>query len=303
MRISFLFVLLLVSSSGTYVSANQNLSPETVVAKVNGQEIAAKALQLDFFLKQLSAANAPLSREQLIEQLIDRELMRQFLARRKIVADKILLEQQLSVIRRLVEMKGDDFNTVLQAAGLSVESLEQMLALQIAWKTYLTATLAESRIKEYWTAHKPFFDGTQVTASQIFLNLNGDDPSTSRNMLEQQLSLLRSQILNEELSFADAARKYSQSPSATKGGDLGTFEGFGSVADEIARQALQLQPGEISQPFQSSLGMHLVYVRDRQPGERSLEDARPKVVERLSALLWEEQVARERKTARIQIIK
>ncbi len=274
---------------------------EKIIATVNSRKITGRELQLDFFLKQLSASSVSPTKETLIEQLIDRELIRQFLVKRKVKADSILLEQQMKMIRRLVEKKESDLKTVLVAVGLDEESLEEMLSLQIAWKIHVTKTLTEKRIHEYWNEHKSQFDGTEVIASQIFKKLPSDASNEDVATAKQELTELRKRIVAGEITFAAAAKENSDSPSASKGGSLGTFEYAGMVAESIAITAFGMQPGDVSKPFRSRFGLHLLSVEKRVEGELSLEDARSLVVKEISSVMWKEQVARERKTARIRI--
>jgi parvulin-like peptidyl-prolyl isomerase len=101
-------------------------------------------------------------------------------------------------------------------------------------------------------------------------------------------------------SFAEAARQHSTSPSARQGGDLGYFRFQGRMPAAIAAVAFALPVGEISQPFRSSFGAHLVTVTDRKPGDLSLEDVRADVLEAVSRALWDDQVRQERAGAAIE---
>ena len=68
----------------------------------------------------------------------------------------------------------------------------------------------------------------------------------------------------------------------------------------FADAAFELKDGEISSPFRTQFGVHLVTVTGRKPGDLSLEDARDRVLARLSDELWRETVAAERKQAAIE---
>ncbi|MEX0727236.1 MAG: peptidyl-prolyl cis-trans isomerase, partial [Planctomycetaceae bacterium] len=72
------------------------------------------------------------------------------------------------------------------------------------------------------------------------------------------------------------------------------------MAKEITQTAFRLQPGELSEPFHSPFGVHLIVVTDRQPGQLSLEDVRAQVLEELGQNLWSETVARLQEDADIK---
>ena len=67
-------------------------------------------------------------------------------------------------------------------------------------------------------------------------------------------------------SFEDLARKYSMGPSAPKGGNLG-YQQRGSLVPPYEAAALQLAPGEISDPVESEFGFHLIQLISRRGNE------------------------------------
>lgn len=278
-------------------------TPAHILVTVNGKSITSADLQLDFYLMQLEASPTLLSREELLQRLIDRELVRQFLTQRKISAEPQLLEQRLNVVRRLVAMKGDELPAVLAKIGLDEAALQEMLALQIAWNRYLTTTLTESRIQKHWQAQREQFDGTQVAADQIFKRVDRRATEAESAAAQRSLQSLKAEIERGTVTFAAAARQHSESPSGAQGGNLGLIEYHGDVAPEIAQAAFATPVGQLSEPVRSPYGWHLVQVRERITGELSLEDARPVLLANLSEVLWQEQVTRLRSTARIEFPK
>ena len=74
--------------------------------------------------------------------------------------------------------------------------------------------------------------------------------------------------------FADLARDYSQDPgSAARGGDLGFF-GRGQMVLEFDRAAFALEQDQISEPFLSPFGWHIVKAGERQKDESGAERLR-----------------------------
>ena len=70
--------------------------------------------------------------------------------------------------------------------------------------------------------------------------------------------------------FAELARVYSEGPSGPQGGDLGYF-GRGAMVDEFDEVAFGLEIGEISEPFKTSFGYHIVKVEDRKTENGELQ--------------------------------
>ncbi|MFP3873177.1 MAG: peptidylprolyl isomerase [Thiohalophilus sp.] len=100
----------------------------------------------------------------------------------------------------------------------------------------------------------------QTRARHILIRPN---QLTSNSEARQRLARLRERIVEGE-SFADLARAHSDdTSSAADGGSLG-WVSPGSMAPRFEEEMNKLQTGQISQPFQSRIGWHLVEVLSRR---------------------------------------
>ncbi len=63
--------------------------------------------------------------------------------------------------------------------------------------------------------------------------------------------------------FAELAKVHSDDPSSTRGGDLGWLSP-GDTVPEFERTMNQLRENEVSQPFQTTFGWHLMQVQERR---------------------------------------
>lgn len=276
---------------------------DDVVATVNGQPIRRNDVQLDFFLRQLPDSATPEQRRQLLERLVDRQLIRQFLRDRKVEPPEARLDRDLHALRRVLEQADDPLDKILKELRLNEQAVREMLALPLAWQAHVEQVLTDSRLSEFWNEHRHRFDGTRVRAAQIVKTLPPEAEEAQWTAAEQQLAELREKIAAGDLVFAEAAREHSDSPSGKQGGDLGEFEhSDGRVAKVISRVSFSLEPGAVSQPFRTRFGVHLVLVTERTPGELSLEDVRDQVVRDISRRMWDEQVRQERSRAEIEFL-
>jgi peptidyl-prolyl cis-trans isomerase SurA len=80
--------------------------------------------------------------------------------------------------------------------------------------------------------------------------------------VRERLSKLRERIL-AGADFGEMARQNSEDSSASKGGDLGWISAGDTVPD-FERMVNSLKPGEVSEPFQTPFGWHLVQVLERR---------------------------------------
>jgi peptidyl-prolyl cis-trans isomerase SurA len=86
---------------------------------------------------------------------------------------------------------------------------------------------------------------------------------TSEADARRRLADLRERIVTGGADFAELARLHSADGSASRGGDLDWLFA-GDTVPEFERVMNTLKPGEISQPFKSPFGWHLVQVLERR---------------------------------------
>lgn len=277
-----------------------DVSPETVLVTVNGQAITQAQMEAEYLMRQTPAEARESVREAVIEDLIDRALIAVFLSKRKIAAPERELESQLALVKRLAGPQEADSAAVLARLGLTESSLREHLALPLAWKVYVRRTVTDEQVRAWFAEHRAEFDGTEVRASQIVITVRESADADAWANAEKLLRDVRADIVAGKQTFADAARMYSTSPSGKQGGDLGFFAYRGRLPVEVSAVAFALQPSEISEPFRTQFGVHLVTAVERKPGDLSLEDARAEVLAQMSSEMWQKQAAWERAGARIE---
>jgi peptidyl-prolyl cis-trans isomerase SurA len=87
-----------------------------------------------------------------------------------------------------------------------------------------------------------------------------------KNITKGQLIDLRNRILAGE-DFGKLAREFSDDPSVTgNNGNMG-WVGRGRMVPEFEAMAFKLKPGEISMPFETSFGFHIMQLLERRGNE------------------------------------
>ncbi len=89
------------------------------------------------------------------------------------------------------------------------------------------------------------------------------------------------QLLLDGADFAEVARKNSTCPSRQQGGDLGWF-GAGTMVKEFEDHAYALKDGEISKPFQTRFGWHIVQRLETRE-EETYEQAKPAILKAMES--------------------
>jgi len=118
----------------------------------------------------------------------------------------------------------------------------------------------------------------QTHARHILIKPNElQDDATVRQKLES----IRDRIVNKGENFAAVASVVSEDPgSAADGGDLG-WSNPGSFVPEFEAQLAQLQPEEISQPFRTQYGWHIIQLLGRRQFDSTADIIRQRAFNQL----------------------
>jgi len=139
----------------------------------------------------------------------------------------------------------------------------------LQWIAYAQQHVSDADLQRYYNEYRDFFDRVTVRASHIVLRVPPAASEGERGAARAKLTALRAQIVGGKTEFAAAAKAYSQCPSASDGGDVGTFPRKFVVDENFARAAFALKPGEVSGVVQTDFGLHLIKVTERKPGQPS----------------------------------
>ena len=110
-------------------------------------------------------------------------------------------------------------------------------------------------------------------------------------------------LLNEGSDFTQLALRLSQDPATRfEGGDLGYFT-LDGIIPEFSRLANSMQVGDISQPFQTQFGWHVMEVLDKRiQSVPSLTDMRPDIARFLTSKSLNDLVSDLEKKFSVEII-
>ncbi len=294
------FLSLLFCVAPLRVVAQKDAVSKEVIVNVNKNVITQG--DVDFFMlsRNIPAEQQEKSRKKTIEILIDRRLMSDFLAKRKVTVSPKEIDTKVTRIHNLIRKKGDDPQKVLKKMGLSKKRLREEIQLPLLWGREAREIITDTQLRKYYKKYQHEFDGTKIRAKHIFIALKKEATEEDVQQAEQKLLDIRKKIEAGDITFAMAAKQYSESPSKKEGGDVGLIRYRGEMPKSFCLVAFQLKVNEISQPVRTSFGWHLITVTKIKKGDISLEDVRSVVFNRLAAELWDELVKQQRKKATIK---
>lgn len=273
-----------------------------VTALVNGDPIYVAELEANYQAMasrwRLDAARADRSKAELLDQLVNRRLVLLALERAGNFVDPGELDKQMEDVRAKIRQERQvTLEQYAQMKGVTVDSLRKELIWRLGWSRYLDRHLA-NELEEYFNRHRKDLDGTEVRASHILLR--PEKYNETPTQLVARAKKIRREIESGQITFEDAAQKYSAGPSRAQGGDLGYFQRRGAMLDDFSKTAFELEKGDISQPLTTVFGTHLIRVTDIKPGTRQWTEVIPQIRTLAAADLFEQYAKQERTKAKIE---
>lgn len=235
--------------------------------------LAKSPAQQAMFLPPGGAAN--MADKDLLEVLIMNKLIGKEVETQGIKAKDDDIDSYVERIKNQSRIDDEQFKAALATQGMTMEAYRQQVAGEIERALLVNREIGShvnvtpEDIERYYKANSAdYAQAEQVRVRHIFLPLSAGDAQT----LLAQMEDIRKRAAGGE-DFGALADQHSKGPGVGQGGDLGYFK-KGQMSEEIDNVAFSLKPGEISQPFRTSTGVHLIKVEEHtQPGQMTLDKA------------------------------
>jgi peptidyl-prolyl cis-trans isomerase C len=306
-RVLTLAAVLLVSPNLIGMNPPEPTAAREIAATVNDESISVA--ELDALLSAslpaipITDAQRQQLRAALLEDLIDEKVLRQFLAKNAPKVGPAELDAQMTALKGQLVKENRTVADFLKQTGQTEAQLRAEWAVQIQLANYAKCEATDEKLKAYYAQNRDHFDKVEVRVSHIVLRVGKNAPAIERATAKEKLQAIRAEIVGGKTSFAAAAKKYSQCPSALKGGDLGFIRRRGLPEEEpIARAAFTLKVGMVSDVIETVHGVHLLTVTERKPGITSeLEKCVVEVLEAYTEEVRAQLVKKLRGEARIRV--
>lgn len=145
--------------------------------------------------------------------------------------------------------------------------------------------VSEEELKAYYDGHgQDFKKAEEVRAQHILIKVPEKAGPEAEEKAKATIREIQDKLGKGE-SFATLATQYSEDPgSKARGGDLGFFK-RGRMVPEFEAVAFTIPVGQVSEPFRSKFGFHLLKVNEKNP-EQMQEFG--EVKEKIETLLMEQ---------------
>ncbi|MBC7856958.1 MAG: peptidylprolyl isomerase [Pirellulaceae bacterium] len=295
-------LLLVIGLGVTAPDEKPAAGPAHVAVTVDNEAIGAGEVEREIALalkgQKLAGEALARLRKHALEQVIDRHLVLRYLQTNKQAASKEDVDFALARLVRQLKAKDKPLADHLKTIGMSEAELRQELLWKISWARYVEARTADENLKKYFDMHRSDFDGSELKVAHILLTVPAGDDAKLQTAL-QTAAAIREEITSSKVTFADAAKKHSQAPTAKGGGNIGGIRRREPMPEEFSRAAFALKKGEVSQPVVTAFGVHLIHAHEIIPGQRTWEDCREELRPAVTLYLFRWIAEKERKGAKV----
>jgi parvulin-like peptidyl-prolyl isomerase len=194
-----------------------------------------------------------------LKQLIDRYLLMREALNKGFQIDEDEFDN--AFLELIDDMESSDASLLMSDNGRG-EQIDMIVKSNLLIRKFISSldeiydTISDAKLRLFYEERKDFFyRDEEVRASHILIK--GELPEA-----KEKIAKIRSFIKSAN-DFARLSNTNSDCPSGVNCGDLGFFP-RGRMIPEIDDVAFNLQINEISQPFASKYGYHILMVTDRK---------------------------------------
>jgi len=208
-------------------------------------------------------------RKKVLDNMINREVLYQASQKKDFTADDKAVEEKLASFKKQFPDEAQ-FKEALSKMNLSEEVIKKQIREQLSIQQLVdqevvpNITVSEADAKAYYEANPQFFkQPEQVKARHILIKVAPDADEAKKAEARKKLETVQKK-LKEGGDFAELAKEYSEGPSSTKGGDLGSF-GRGQMVKPFEEVAFAMEEGTVSDIVETRFGYHLIKVEEKKP--------------------------------------
>ncbi len=209
-----------------------------------------------------------------LESLINIKLQLQEAKEYGIKVSDAELKEAIDNIKNKYKMSEIQFQESLKAEGYSFDEYKKRLREQIIISKLVNqqvrnkVLVTDQDIDAFIRDNKNFEgSGERYRIRQIFFKKPAD--AADRARIEELSRAVYDKIMQGQ-DFDALVREYSEGPNKNTGGDLG-FIDKGSLAKEFSTALSEMRVGDVSKPFWTDAGIHIIKLEEKAGKKSPLE--------------------------------
>ena len=198
-------------------------------------------------------------KDKLIDQLINNAIAKQEAEALDIKVPDEELDAAVESVLAQNKMTREQFERELSKNNMSFDTYrnevlkEQLMLLKLKKQIIVTMDVDERVLHDIYEKEFGKEQELYFTASHIIMQANESNDSE----IKEAVAAVYKEVVDGKMTFAEAAKAYSQDGSAANGGSLGTFAARDMVP-EFSERLAEMKEGEVSEPFRTRYGWHIV---------------------------------------------
>ena len=282
-------------------SLNVLAVPNTIIAIVNDELITLDTISNDIEPSSTKAQKMALVDHQ-IDLVLQLEKIQEFGIKPKLSSINTMLSNIASQngLTLMQLQTNHQFDEIVEniTQQLSLRGLKQ-LVLQKADISLTQAEIDAALAKNPSTSDNL---NKQIKIAQIVINSidQTDSLLQSKDDLITQFLIVLSDKINSGTSFSSLAKLHSQDPSYKNGGESGWLD-ENRLPAVFKQQLLNLQSGELSQPFQTKQGWRIIKIIDERSVDNHLVAIKSQLIQSKKNTYFKNWVKALKKNAYIEI--
>ncbi|MGD8703201.1 MAG: peptidylprolyl isomerase [Desulfosarcina sp.] len=204
-------------------------------------------------------------REEMINRLVDEKLTDQEIERYAIQVDASEIDNTIERMKKVNYLTDEDLRQFLEKEAMTMEQYRSQIEDQILrtrlvnFQVKSKIVITEEEIQAYYDTHPELYGGTIIYQLRTILMRVPDFSSEAeRAAVLAKMQEMRSRVAAGD-SFSDLASMFSQSPTATDGGNLGEFSKE-TLSPQIQAALDGLKKGQTTDVLDTDLGFQLFYI-------------------------------------------
>lgn len=213
--------------------------------------------------------------QQVLREMVDERLRLQEADRLGIRVTDREIDQEIDQLAARNNFTAEQFSQQLNQRGVDMNSVRTLIKASLAWNKVAQRQLrrqieiTDEEVDETLDRLRESLNEPQKKLHEIFLSVNAPDQESETLQTAERII----QQAREGADFSGLARAFSQSNSASEGGDIG-WVAVSQLPPDLQADVENLQKGEISQPIKTFAGFYILYVADIRQRSISVEDSK-----------------------------
>ena len=223
-------------------------------------------------------------KENILKRLIEKELIRQAVKKGAITVPAGEIDKEFGAYKKRFRTE-DQFKNYLKHGKVTIESIRGRIQEKKELEKLLEKSgklaVTDAEVADFYKKNERFYQEREgVKARHILIKVKQKD--TPENEAKAKAKLNQAlKALKGGMAFDEVAKKFSEGPSAPKGGALGFF-GRGQMVKAFEEKAFTMKAKEVSEPVRTRFGWHVIEVQEkREARKKSLDEVKKTITDSL----------------------